>query len=193
MKITFREFKDSDYLTYKKLNKIYRFDCKKQNDSGYLSRIEKNGYLVGSPVNKSFWKKVIFSRCALINGKVVGITRVEEMTSKMENPKSKLTWLGSLSLKKKFLNEKGRLIGVVLVDPKYKRKGIAKLLFQEIETHAKKNKCEDLFSWIVTKPFNKPSFMFHQKLGFKIVAIYDAKESFGIFDYQSKLFYKQIK
>ncbi len=193
MDISFRNFKDSDYAAYERLNKIYRFDCNKQNNKKYLSLVKNTGFLVGDPVTKSFLKTVILSECALNKGKVVGISRVERMTSKMASKESILTWLGNENLKKKFHDEKGWLIGLILVDPEYKGKGIAKLLVKRIEDYAMKNKCEDLFSYVATKPNNFPSLKLHQNLGYQIVAIYNARESFGILNYQSKLFYKHIK
>jgi len=193
MDISFRNFKDSDYVAYKRLNKIYRFDCNKQDNKKYLSLVEKTGFLVGDPVTKSFLKTIILSECALSKGKVIGISRVERMTSKMANKESTLTWLGNENLRKKFHDEKGWLIGLILVDPEYTKKGIAKLFIKRIEDYAMENKCEDLFSYVATRPNNFPSLKLHQNLGYKIVAIYDAKESFGILNYQSKLFYKHIK
>lgn len=191
--ISFRDFKDSDFASYQKLNNLYRFDCKKQNDKEYLSKVENTGFLMGGLVTKSYLKEVIFSQCALVSGEMAGIVRVEKMTNKMASKKSKLSWLGSNKLRNKFSEEKGWLIGLVLVAPEFKRKGIAKLLIKRIESYAKKNNCEDLFSWVATKLNNMPSFRLHQEMGFKVVAIYDAVESFDILNYQSKLFYKHIK
>lgn len=193
MKISFRDFKDSDDVSYQKLNKLYKFDCKKQDNKEYLLKVENTGFLMGGPVTKSYLKEVIFSQCAFINGELAGIVRVEKMTNKMASKKSKLSWLGSEKLRNKFSEEKGWLIGLVLVAPEFKRKGIGKLLIKRIESYAKKNNCEDLFSWVATKPNNMPSFRLHQKMGFKVIAIYDAEESFDILNYQSKLFYKHIK
>lgn len=193
LKIEFRKPIKSDTNAYFSIYKNYQFDHNRQKNKKYLLEIKKKGFLLGSSYPETYWNKAIYSECAVIEKKPVGFIRADKMTNEMSSENFVLNWLGNRKLWKMFTREKGCLVGVIFVDPKFKGKGISKLLYERLENFMKKSGCRELFSWVATKPKNKPSFRFHEKMGFKIVAVYNSKESFGISNYQSKLFNKHIK
>jgi len=69
---------------------------------------------------------------------------------------------------------------------------IGQKLLHRGEEFMRKIRLTNLFSWVVSNPENKPAIRFHKKHGFTAIGLYEAKESWGIRNYKSILFWKSI-
>ena len=192
MDLSFRKPNKADLEIYNRIYNSYRFYPEKQNDKLHVEQLSETGFLVGDPVSDDNWKKAIYTECALIGGKVAGLIRVEKFSSEMCSEHFKLEWLGTYRQWKCFTKESELELGVIIVDSKFKGKSVAKILLERLFKFMRKNKNKYLYSWVVTNPENKPSISFHKKMGFREIAVYSADESFGIKNYQSKLFLKEL-
>ncbi len=188
LKTTIRTPTKTDYRDFLAIYRQYYFNPILAKQKAYIRTMENKGFLVGKPLTFKDSQAAKFFKCILLDQKVVGFIRLDQLPHKMCSSTFTLKWQGSLKVWSAFCEQKGIEIGIIVVKEGYKRKGIARTLLDEAEKFAKKAKYENLFSWVVIHPRNKPSLRFHQKNGFTEVALYKTKKAWGIQDYASVLF-----
>jgi ribosomal protein S18 acetylase RimI-like enzyme len=190
--ITIAPFTEANYEDYLRIYENYYIQTDRLDEADYFYRIGQNGFLVGEPASFDSFLASPFAQCAYIRGKAVGIIRIDKIITSFYGIGYTLTWNCTEDIKALFNNKHGVEIGVIMIDPEYRKQDIATTLFYAFFEYAKKNNVKNIFSWVVSKPENVPSFHLHQKLGFTGVAIYKAQEEYGIKNYESKLLYKLL-
>ncbi len=192
LKTTIRTPTQEDYHKFLAIYQQFYFDPLLAKQKAYVRTMENKGFLVGRPFAFKDSLAAKFFKCVLLNQKPVGFIRLDHLSHEMCSSAFTLKWQGNLKIWNAFCEQRGVEIGIIVVEEKYKGKGIAHVLLEEAERFARKAKYKNLFSWVVTHPQNKPSLRFHRRNGFTEVAFYEAKKAWGIQNYASVLFWKQL-
>lgn len=125
--------------------------------------IKKQDILKATKLYGNIWPEDKFSRVKkYFQGKV----KSKEGFVAIENNKI----VGILGFTKRYFKDSDYL-DEVIVDKKYRKKGIASALVKKLELNAKKRKSRRIFSSTESK--NKISLKFHKKLGYKKVGYVD--------------------
>lgn len=186
-----------DYKDYLRIFSQYSVDLNRAGDKDYRVILGNRGYLVGDPPTIEFLLSSPFFHCALVDNKIVGFIRGDKLEKNRDKntnlfQNSTTNWLNNNTPKDKFERQEGLMLGVIMVDNKYLRSGIGSGLFNKLSNYLIKERVQNLFSWVVNIPQNKPSLCFHRNKGFSHLATFNAKVAFGIPDYQSYLLYKRF-
>ncbi len=192
MSLVFEPYTRANYHFYRQLYLPYYVDLAKIEDPTYRNFLSTHGFLVGDPNPPESMTNSPFFVFAKEGKTVVGAIRADRLSSKLYGEDYKLSWSGSKEIKDVFNREEGYELGVILVHPEYKQKGVGTALFEQLLSHMKEQKVPHLFSWVVYEPKNLPSLAFHSKMGFSKVAHFSSRNSFGISNYQSVLFHRAL-
>lgn len=152
---------------------------------------EKSGFLIGNYLPTDFQNDIqqIFL-VAIINHDIVAYLRINDHKEYIDNDKK--IW-HSLALKNHYYQNPHKEIGAIVVQDKYRNLGIAGKLLTTCCEQLKKQQINYLFSIIPLAPYrNFASLKFHEKNGFKQIASAKPSDLFGLKNYQSSLFIKEI-
>jgi GNAT superfamily N-acetyltransferase len=192
LKAFFRKPNHKDYKQFLEIYKNFYLNPHLSDKKEYLKKMKNKGLLVGKPLSFQKANKAAFLECALIEDKPVAFIRIDKLSNEMCASRFSLQWFNNSQLWRAFCREDGFELGVVLTKEEYQKKGFAGILLNRGEGFIKKTGGTNLFSWVVSKPLNKPSMAFHKKYGFTKVALYRSQKSFGIENYESVLFWKKV-
>ncbi len=192
MNLHFGNLSEDQYTDVLKIYADYYLDPKKMPDKNYVRKMENTGFVVGEPLLYKELANSPFFEVAYVDSKVVGFIRADKATNNLYSEEFKLDWLGTGDEWKNFISENGLELGLILIHPDFTSKGIARELLLHLVNYMKLNGYSNLYSWVVAKPPNRKSMDFHIKNSFKKIALYHAKNLWGIDDYQSTLYLKSI-
>jgi ribosomal protein S18 acetylase RimI-like enzyme len=170
-------------------------DPAKISDRVYTSRLESEGFLIGS-LSKEELKKMLDQIFLVVatKQKIIGYLRIDEKIDadfKELDLEGFVDWVHT-DFKKYYYQLPHFEIGGVLVSKDFGRKNIgASLLYKAMEKLKYRN-LKYLFSFVPVAPIrNEPSLKFHLKNGFKIIAKLQPQQLWGMNHYQSVLLMKE--
>lgn len=189
-----RKATSEDLEQIQKLHDQYILDISKVYDPEYGTRVQKNGFTVSSEENnllKRIQESLIFN-VSVVDEKFAGYIDINKEIYFPEEAEN-IIWLDLESKNVYFHRDDATVLHHITVSPNFKGKGIASELLNKSLEELKKKSYRHLFSIVTSGPLtNCASILFHTKMGFKRVCVTKPIDLFGLKNYESLLFYKQI-
>jgi len=188
-----RQANTSDYKDIKEIKSVLAFTTSKLDDSHYKEEIERLGFLIPGEYtledHENDLKKIFL--VYEDDGKTHGYLRIDEAQEMSKSDKT--IWLLP-ELKDIYFSSPHANIGGIAVSPTAGRHGIGTELLNTAEQKLKEKGISHLFSFVIISPItNIPSKNFHEKNGFQKAAEATAPEMFGLKNFKSTLYYKNLK
>jgi len=165
------------------------------DDIEYATSIQKNGFIVFQGTKMEVQERISSSRIFDIfeDTAIAGFIDVDKKIYFPEDADN-IVWSSDILKNIYFHDEKAICLHFIAVDCTYKEKGVAKQLFNNAFEVLKNEGFKHIFSIVTLSPLtNCPSVIWHSKMGFRRVCITMPIDLFGLKDYMSLLFYKEIK
>lgn len=172
-----------------------KLDRTRLGNAEYETRIQKEGFLLGSDDAETYKKLISEAPSFLVaeeDGKIVGYI-IADHREKFYDDEYK-TWF-DLKLKEIYYNSpKAMTIATVAVDPGYGRRGLATTLLKKLKKELKSQGFKHLYSIITLAPVtNCPTVLWHAKNDFKKIAMGRPRERlFDLEWYVGVLLYREI-
>lgn len=188
-----RPAEPTDYEAITAIRDATALDVSRLNDSEYVARIERHGFLV--PVEIPFDQFIAHVPNYIVGederGEVVGFLRVDEVQEMAPNEVPR--W-SDPELEEIYWGMPHANIGKVAVLPEVSQRGLGSGLLAEAEQRARAQGISHLFSFIVRckPPTNYSSIGFHERNGFRIAAPVDSQRAYGIEEYLCALYVKEL-
>lgn len=184
-----------DLKQVKRLHDLYVLDVSRLSNPNYIAKVKKEGFTVSpgkSDLSRRIHESQIFDVYE-IDGKIAGYIDINKEVYFPEEADN-IVWVDP---KLKTLYFKGKdttCLHHIAVLPEHKKKGVASKLFKNSLEKLRTKGVKYLFAIITTGPVaNKPSIVFHQKMGFIKACETKPIDLFGLKNYESVLFYRKIK
>lgn len=176
--------------------KLYLSNCldrEKLTDADYKSKVQQNGFLLGldtqEDIQKLFKTSEIFLVCEVDEELAGYIISSSEQEYKDDENK---VWF-DINAKETYYKENSISIYEINVNNKYAGSGIGSELLKRFEEEVQKLRFKYLFSVVTISPVtNIPSLTFHEKNSFVRLAMGKPTKLFGINNYSSILYVKDL-
>jgi len=171
-------------------------DISRATDAAYATKVQHDGFLVAldnkDDIRERIQTNFLFNVYGL-DGKVAGFITINKEVYFPEDSDN-IMWFNNKLKAIYYHSDTFMTLHEIIVDQTYKGKGIGKMLLEDSLKTLKEKKYTDLFSIVTTGPVtNCASLLFHTRNGFERACVSMPDDLFGLKNYQSLLFHKQIK
>lgn len=189
-----REAKSTDSEQIKSIINNYILDREKLDDFVYCAKKQRDGFIATADF-EDLQEKVHSSKLFNVYEKEETICGFIVANRELYFPEEaqNIIWLDKNAKEVYFHGEKSIELHYIAVEPSYKNKGVATKLFEQSISELKNEGFTDLFSIVALGPLtNCSSIIWHTKRGFKRVCVTMPFDIFGMKDYQSILFHREL-
>jgi len=189
-----RRATQEDVKEIQQLHDKYVLDISKINDPEYCVKVQKEGFTVSSGGN-NLLKRIqesVLTNVLIVDEKLSGYIDINKEIYFPEDAEN-IVWLDS-KLKNVYFHQNDSItLHHIATSPDFRGKGVASRLLNNSLSELKEKGYKHLFAIITTGPLtNNASIAFHKKMGFKKVCVTKSIDLFGLKNYESQLFYKEI-
>jgi len=191
-----RKAQPDDIEQIKQIYFHYLLDTDQINEQNqdYIAQVEQTGFTV-SPGKTDLLNRIKQSQIFNVlerNDKILGYIDLNKEIYFPEKA-TNISWTDQ-NLKSTYFHDQDSIaLHHIAVLPEFKQQGFANKLFDHAMLQLKELRKKHLFAIVTTGPVvNKPSIIFHQKMGFKQVCQTAPIDLFGLKGYESVLFYRKI-
>lgn len=187
-----RDIDLNDFKNILSIKSRLALDLTKLVDNNYIIDCERTGFLIPSVYSKEeFIQDLLKTFLVYVQGgKIVGYLRIDEKPELRKT--TEVEWFKP-EIKDVYYSYPHAEIGAVAVLKEYAGNKIASQMLIEAEREVKSKGNTYLFSLVAISPIhNHPSMKFHEKNDFERIALSKPHTLFGIENYQSVLFAKEL-
>lgn len=177
------------------INTSYFLDIAKLNNSDYVTLMQKQGLLLELETKTEFGSRINTDTLFSVYEQDEKILGFIDINKEIYFPKEadNIIWLKDGLREHYFDDPKSTVLHTIAVKRENMGKGIASQLLEYAVSELKKQQFKNLFSIIVFGSLtNCSSLLFHSKNGFRRACVSMPMDLFGIKNYQSLLFVKNL-
>ena len=191
-----RQAQVEDYEAIKEMKSSLGIDRSQLDKREYSVSLQKKGFLLFPYLEKSQFEDYLRKLFLVYEDKnnVIGYIVVDsEQELEMKKGSNNLVWFRK-DIEPIYFSHPHANISVIAVSPVSQYKGVGTCLLQEVAKRITQGgEIPYLFSFVVSSPItNFPSMLFHEKMGFDRIAFTYYTEIFGLKNYQSILYGKEL-
>lgn len=187
------EPKDIDDIFF--LYQRYALNVNNVDDPFYIQKVQKEGFTIDLNDRNDLANRIQNSLIFNVFVKTNQILGYIDINKEIYFPEEadNIVWLDKEAKNEYFHGEKSVALHHIVVNPEYKGRGIGRKLLKHSEDELRIKGYKYLFAIITTGPVkNFPSTAFHNKMGFKKVCETKPIDLFGLKNYESELYLKNI-
>ncbi len=177
------------------LKQAFVLDVSKVDDISYCTQIQHDGFFISSETEKEHKARITNSSIFNVyekNNQPVGLIDINREIYFPEQADN-IIWFDQKLKQTYFEDEQSIALHQIVVAKEHQGKGIATGLFQASIRELFNLKIKHLFSIVTTGPVtNCPSILWHTAMGFNRACVTSPIDLFGLKNYSSLLFYKQV-
>lgn len=190
-----RKATPDDLETIFSLYEANSLDISRITDPVYATKVQRDSFLIALEDKNEMLDRIQSNLLFLVyetEGKVVGFININKEIYFPEDADN-IIWFDDSLKKSYFHSDTSITFHEIIIDREYKGQGIGKKLLDESLKTLKEKQYTDLFSIVAFAPVtNCASLLFHERNEFQRACVSMPFDLFGLKNYMSLLFHKQI-
>ena len=177
------------------LKRAFVLDISKVGDISYCTQLQQDGFFVSNETENEHKARITNSTIFNVYEKDEKPVGLIDINHEIYFPKEadNIIWLDQKLKIIYFEDERSVALHQIVVDKKYQGTGIATEMLQTAVKELINHKIKQLFSIVTTGPVtNCPSIVWHTAMGFERACVTNPIDLFGLKNYTSLLFYKNL-